>query len=203
MSTGVTATPGATLPRKTPRKPRVRKHGTTEKVEETDAVGIPKTGEEIILEILGRLDTNFDRLEEATDSGLEDIIDLISQLHSVLDHHPEHGNLIAQIGGMQLQLKKVRKRCETKVSAIETEMSDVQEAINAMDPDTDFIQIDEKKKEIAANKDKLLKCRETNTLLDTINFELFGVHAKVLDIIKDGGVTGAVSYTHLTLPTKA
>ena len=190
MSAGAPATPGATLPKRTPRRPQVRKHGATEAVEETGSGGRIKTGEETIPEISGRLDGDFDRMRAANDGKLEDIIDLVIQLHSVVDHHPDHGDMMTQIGGMQHQIKKCKQACEKKTSAIEEDMKDAERAIDAMDEDRDLVEITEKKGEIDANKDKLIKRKESNTSLDAINFESFGMRAKVLGIIKDGGVAG-------------
>ena len=122
MSTGDMSTPGATLLRKTPRRPRVRKHGTNAKIEEIHMDGKSKTGEETIFEILGKLNKDFDRLVVADDEELEDVLDLLDQFHGVLEHHPEHGNLIGHIGGLQLQVKKFRETCEKNTAAIEDEM---------------------------------------------------------------------------------
>ena len=102
MSTGDMATPGATLLMKTPRRPQVRKHGTTAKIKEIHTDGKSKTGEEMIFEISGKLNADFDRLKVADNEELEDILNLLNQLHGVLEHHPEHGNLIGHIGGLQL-----------------------------------------------------------------------------------------------------
>ena len=159
-------------------------------VAETESDGRIKTGQEIILEILGKLDGDFDRLILASDSKLEDIIDLITQLHSYLDHHPDHGNMTVEISGMQRQIKKHKQACDKKTLAIEEEIKVAERTIDAMDEGTDLVGVTEKKAEIDANEDKLLKRRETDKLLDVINYELFGVYAKVLEIIKDGGVTG-------------
>ena len=110
MSTAGMATPSATMTSKTPKKTQSRKHGTTTaKVDENHRDGTPKTAEELIIEILGTLDTGFKRLTIADKKELEDILDLLDQFTKVLEHHPEHGKLMGHIGGLQYQAKKFKK----------------------------------------------------------------------------------------------